>query len=103
MTRVAGAVAGSIALALSALSTLPLAVQQLPAPPPADTRELPDAVPRDVKIDHFAVSPDRQRTYFVNTTGEAWLYDRGRKTSTRIAAGPLWDLNLAAGADAVAY
>src|SRR5579862_6477711 len=105
MNRLAEAVAGSIALALSALSAvsgLSPAVQP-PAPPPADLRELPDAVPRDAKIDHFAISPDGKRTYFVTTAGEAWVYDRGGKTSTRIAAGPLWDLNLAAGADAIAY
>ena len=78
-----------------------LAAQSPSARP--ETRELADAFPGNQKVDQFALSADGQRTYFVNSSGEAWLFDRTRKTSTRLAPGPLWDLNLSPAGDALAY
>src|SRR5262245_56540779 len=75
---------------------------QSPAPRP-ETRELANAFPGNPKVDQFALSADGQRTYFVNSAGEAWLFDRTRKTSTRLTSGPLWDLNLSPAGDALAY
>ena len=68
-----------------------------------ETHELADTFPGNPKVDQFVLSADGQRTYFVNSAGEAWLFDRTRKTSTRLAAGPLWDLNVSPAGDALAY
>lgn len=75
---------------------------QSPAPR-LETREVTDALPANLKVDHFALSADGQRTYLVNNTGEIWLFDRARKTTTRLATGPVWDLNLSPAGDALAY
>ena len=39
----------------------------------------------------------------MNSAGEAWLFDRAHKTSTRLTAGPLWDLNVSPTGEALAY
>ena len=75
---------------------------QSPAQRP-EMRELTDAFPGNPKVDQFALSADGQRTYFVNSAGEAWLFDRAHKTSTRLTAGPLWDLNVSPTGEALAY
>jgi len=74
-----------------------------PATAPPPTVELADAFPAGANVDQFVLSADGQRTYFANKTGEVWLFDRAHKTSARVAAGPLWDLNLSPAGDALAY
>ena len=91
----------STVLTASLAFGLPLAAQS-PAQRP-EMRELTDAFPGNPKVDQFALSADGQRTYFVNSAGEAWLFDRAHKTSTRLTAGPLWDLNVSPTGDALAY
>ena len=75
---------------------------QSPAVRP-EARELNDVFPDNRKVDQFAVTADGHRTYFVNSAGEAWLFDRTGKTTALVAAGPLWDLNLSPTGDALAY
>jgi Tol biopolymer transport system component len=91
----------SAVLTASVVCGLSLAAQS-PAQRP-EMRELTDAFPGNPKVDQFALSADGQRTYFVNSAGEAWLFDRTRKTSARLTAGPLWDLNVSPAGDALAY
>src|SRR5215831_19204070 len=91
----------TVVLAASMTCGLLLAAQG-PAPRP-ETRELANAFPGNPKVDQFVLSADGQRTYFVNSAGEAWLFDRTGKTSTRLTTGPLWDLNLSPTGDALAY
>jgi len=71
--------------------------------PPGHTRALTDIFPGDPKVDPFVLSADERRAYYTNRDGEAWLYDRTHKTKERVAAGPLWDLNLSPTGDALAY
>ncbi len=91
----------SAVLAASIACGLSLGAQS-PAVRP-ETRELADALPGTLKVDQFVLTADEERTYFVNGTGEAWLFDHTHKTSTRIAAGPVWDLNLSPTGDELAY
>lgn len=90
------------AVVLSALACGLSLSAQSPASRP-ETREVTDALPSNLKVDQFALSADGQRTYLVNSTGEVWLFDRARKTTTRLATGPAWDLNLSPAGDALAY
>jgi len=71
---------------------------------PPEMRDLVDALPASTtRVDQFAMTADGKRAYFVNSSGEAWLYDRTRQTSARVAPGPLWDLNLSPSGTALAY
>jgi Tol biopolymer transport system component len=94
----------TVVLTASMAGALSIAAQS-PLAPPSSTqaREFPDPVPRDQKVDHFVLSVDGQRTYFVNSTGDVWLSDRALRTSARVAGGPMWDLNLSPTGDALAY
>jgi len=79
---------------------------QSPAGAPAasrETRELLDVLPAGTKAGQFVLTADGQRTFFVNDAGEAWLYDRTKKTNARVAAGPLWDLSVSPKSDVLAY
>ncbi len=76
---------------------------RLPAQSPAPVRELRDAFPPDATMELVAMTEDSARTYFRNATGEIWMYDRARKTPTRLAAASTWDLNLSPTRDALAY
>ena len=70
------------------------------APPPV---LLPEVLPSTVSAEQFVVTADRQRTYFLNPSGEIWLFDRIRKTSARIVGGGPWDVAVAPPRDAIAY
>src|SRR5262245_58019744 len=98
----------TVVFTASVISGLSISISgsaQSPASPPQarETQELNDLFPGDPKADAFALTADGQRTYFTNSAGEAWLYDRTLKTKTRISAGPLWDLNVSPVGDALAY
>jgi len=70
----------------------PLAAQTPGAAPAVhETRELVDVLPAGVKTSQFVLTPDGQRTFFLIDTGEVWAYDHARRTSARVAIGPLWD------------
>jgi Tol biopolymer transport system component len=75
----------------------------LSAQPTLSTQELREVLPPDAKMDQFAVAPDGSRAYFVNATGELWLYDRARKSRARIASGGVSDLNLSPALNAIAF
>jgi hypothetical protein len=91
----------TVVLAVSIACVLSLAAQS-PAGRP-EAHELADALPGTPRVDQFVLTADRDRTYFVNSAGEAWLFDHTHKTSARLAAGPVWDLNLSPTGDALAY
>jgi Tol biopolymer transport system component len=80
-----------------------LGTTRLPAQSPAPVRELRDALPADATMEFVAMTEDSARTYFQNSTGEIWMYDRARKTPTRLVAGSAWDLNLSPARNALAY
>lgn len=93
-----------VAAALSVVAGVSLAAQtpgvQSATHPTEDASAL---VPADVKVDQFAPTADGKRTYFVNATGEIWLYAPAEKSTTRLAAGPVWDLNVSPAGTALAY
>lgn len=94
----------SFIIAASIASGSLLAAQTRPAPATAPpTEQFPDPLPANVSVDQFVLSGDGQRTYYVTKTGEAWLFDHVQKTTARLAAGPLWDLNVSPAGDALAY
>jgi Tol biopolymer transport system component len=64
---------------------------------------LPGVLPADGSTESFVLTADGQRTYYVNTTGELWLFDRAQKTTARIATGRAWDLAVAPTRDALVY
>jgi Tol biopolymer transport system component len=69
--------------------------------PPAT--ELPGVLPAEGSTESFVVTADGQRTYYVNTTGEIWVFDRAQKTGARIASSRAWDLAVAPTRDALVY
>ncbi len=76
---------------------------RLPAQSPAPVRELRDALPPDATMELVAMTQDSARTYFRNSPGEIWMFDRARRTPTRLVAASTWDLNLSPTRDALAY
>ncbi len=69
----------------------------------SEQRDLAGVLPANTRVDQFVITPDQRRTYFVSAEGDAWRYDAETKISDRIAAGPLWDLNLSPKGEALAY
>ena len=84
--------------ALGLLGLVPLLAQS--APPPVI---FPDVFPANVVADQFALTADRQRTYYQDQSGDVWLFDRGRKATTRIVGGGPWDFAVSPARDAIAY
>ena len=66
-------------------------------------QDVPALFPADAKVDQFALTADGQRTYFVNASGEIWLYKQAGKMATRVTAGPAWDLNVSSAGNVLAY
>jgi len=87
-----------VAAAIGLLALASLAGQ---SNPPAS--ELIGVLPPDTGAEHFVLTPDGQRTYYVNSSGEIWMFDRTSKTSGRIASGSPWDLAVAPTRDAIVY
>ncbi len=77
-------------------------VQQQPAPVP-----ISNVLPAGAKPTEVVVTRDGERTYYIGSSedGEGiWLYDRTRKTKTRVTnARGTWHLNVAPTRDALAY
>ena len=84
-----------------AIGVLGLASLLAQSNPPAT--DLPGVLPADGSTESFVLTPDGQRTYYVNTTGEIWVFDRAQKTTARIATGRAWDLAVAPTRDALVY
>jgi Tol biopolymer transport system component len=84
--------------ALGLLGLVPLLAQSAPRPV-----VFPDVLPANTVADQFALTTDRQRTYFLNQAGEIWLFDRERKTSTRVAGSGPWDMAVSPARNAIAY
>jgi len=66
-------------------------------------QELPNALPADAKVEQLTLTTDGQRAYYTTPSGGIWLYDRTRKTSSRIMTGSAWDLTVSPLRDALAY
>ena len=64
---------------------------------------LPEIVPAELQVAQLVLSSDTSRAYVVSPAGDLWLYDRRKKTSTRLAKGEVWDLSLAADGASLAY
>jgi len=88
----------TVAGAIGVLGLVSLLAQ---ANPPAT--ELPGVLPAEGSTESFVVTPDGRRTYYINTTGEIWMFDRAQKTTARIATGRPWDLAVAPTQDALVY
>jgi len=84
-----------------ALGVLGLASLLGQSNPPAT--DLPGVLPAEGSTESFVLTADGQRTYYVNTTGEIWLFDRAQKTGARIASGRAWDLSVPPTRDALVY
>ncbi len=91
-------IAAALAAGFAPSAQVPPAVTASP-----ETREFPDPLPANANVDQFLLSANGQRTYYVTKTGEAWVFDHATKATTKLTAGPLWDLNLAPTGDAIAY
>ena len=88
-----------VALAAVIASSAPFSSQT-----PPEMRDLVDALPSGTtRVDQLAITADRKRTYFVNSAGEAWLYDRESQKTGRVVVGPLWDLTLSPSGTSLAY
>jgi dipeptidyl aminopeptidase/acylaminoacyl peptidase len=91
-----------LALAIAAV----LSPAARPSPLHSAGRPIEDAsalLPPGVIVEQFVPTADGRRTYFTSTSGELWLYSQADKTTTPLAAGPVWDLNVSPAGNALAY
>jgi Tol biopolymer transport system component len=69
----------------------------------APAAALPDVFPANTSTELFTLTADARRTYFLNSSGEVWVYDRTGKASTRVVAGGPWDVTVSPTRDALVY
>jgi Tol biopolymer transport system component len=83
---------------------LPVVARTLPAQAPDRVRADASALlPPDLNVNEFVVTADGKRTYLVTAVGELLLYRPDDKATTRLVAGPVWDLDVSPARNAVAY
>src|SRR5215831_16141030 len=84
-----------------ASAVLLVGIVQFGAQGPIPNEPLRNVFPAGARVEQFALTGDGTRTYYTTTSGEIWLYERGKNESARIATGSVWDLAVSPLRDAV--